>query len=89
MFLWTGLGQGCLRDHFRRALGPQKWKENERFYGCTKVVQILGVEAGREGKGWTRTNESSYRRSVGGPPLTRPSVSVRAQTVVASTRSTE
>ena len=34
MFLWTGLDQGCLRDHFRRAR-DLKMKENKRFYGFT------------------------------------------------------
>ena len=34
MFLWTGLDQGCFRDHFRRAR-DLKMKENKRFYGFT------------------------------------------------------
>ena len=34
MFLWTGLDQGCVRDHFRRAR-DLKMKENQRFYGFT------------------------------------------------------
>ena len=34
VFLWTGLDQGCLRDHLRRAR-DLKMKENKRFYGFT------------------------------------------------------
>ena len=50
MFLWTGLGQGCLRDHFKGVLVTSKMKENMdlRIYG-------FQGEAGPEGEGWTRT----------------------------------
>ena len=34
VFLWAGLDQGCLRDHFRR-VRDLKTKKNKRFYGFT------------------------------------------------------
>ena len=59
MFLWTGLGQGCLRDYFTRACDVKN-EGNERFYGFT---EFRGKpQAGREGEGFTRNPESSYRR---------------------------
>ena len=46
MFLWTGLDQGCLRDHFRRAR-DLKMKENKRIYGFTD----FRGKPGRRGRG--------------------------------------
>ena len=58
MFLWTGLGQGCLRDHFRRA-------GNLKNEGKWVVLRIYGFKGacGAEGEGFARIRKSSYKYS--------------------------
>ena len=35
VFLWAGLDQGSLRNHFGDVRDRKNWKENKRFYGFT------------------------------------------------------